>query len=561
MSRTEFQSLRDCPEVAVLIVGGGVNGVGLLRELALQGVDTLLVDKSDFCSGTSAAGTRLIHGGLRYLENAEFRLVHEALRERGLLLRNAPHYVKPLPVVMPVFDWTSGWLPALRGFAGLPTEPADRGALLIKTGLFLYDLLAGRESGLPRHLFHSRKQSLARRPALNPGVVCTATYHDARITCPERLCLELVLDAARISPQARALSYVSVQEASGNCVTLRDETSGESRTVRPQVVVNATGPWIDQTNQALGSRSGYIGGTRGSHLVLDHAGLREAAGGDMIYFVNRDGRICMLYALNGKVLAGTTDIRTDNPDGVCSDEEVSYILDSIRQVFPSIQVDRSHVVFRFSGVRPLPSSTHSIPGRISRDHSCPLLPPSGGRTFPIYSLVGGKWTTFRAFSEQAAGQVLAELGCRRVRGSADLPIGGGRDYPLTEGERQAWIGRHRQRTGIAPDRLEELLARYGTRAGEYAAFIAEGQDGPLAHHPGYSRREIEFLVRHERVVHLDDVVFRRTLIGLLGEASRPLLEELAAVAGPPLGWTPQTAAAEVERSLGLLRTRHGATGL
>ena len=543
--------------VSVLIIGGGVNGAGLLRELALQGVDALLVEKSDFGSGASAAGTRLIHGGLRYLENGEFRLVREALRERSRLLRNAPHYVKPLPVTMPLVDRTSGIVPAARRFLGLPARAGDRGALVVKAGLLMYDLFAGRASGLPRHKFLSRSDARALRPALNPEVLCTAHFWDARITCPERLCLELILDAEEISPQARALNYTRIQGAAGDRVVLRDETTGETREVRPRVVVNATGAWIDQTNGALGRESGFIGGTKGSHLVLDHPELLATAAGEMLYFVNRDGRILMLYPIGGRVLAGTTDIPTGNPDEVCDEAEVSYLLDAIRQVFPSIRVDRSHVVFRFCGVRPLPRSGARTAGEISRNHSCPVLHPADGIEFPIYSLVGGKWTTFRAFAEQAADEVLRAIGRRRVRKTEDLAIGGGRGYPATHELRDQWLTRLHQRSGLPPDRLETLLDRYGTRAEQIAGYLAAAFDAPLAHAPGYSRREIEFIATRERVVHLDDLVLRRTLLGLRGEATHALLEELAAIAAQTLGWTPQTSNGEVERTIQLLTTVHG----
>ncbi len=543
--------------ISVLIIGGGVNGAGLLRELALQGVDALLVEKSDFCAGASAAGTRLIHGGLRYLENAEFRLVREALRERGRLLRNAPHYVKPLAVTMPLFDRTSGLIPAARRLLGRPATAGGRGALIVKTGLLAYDLLAGRASGLPHHRFSSRSKALALRPALNPGVLATATFWDARISSPERLCLELILDAEGISPEVRALNYVRVQGASGDTVFLHDETTGETREVRPRVVVNATGAWIDLTNRALGRESCFIGGAKGSHLVLDHPELAAAAAGEMIYFANSDGRILMLYPTGGRILAGTTDIPTDDPDEVCDETEASYILDAIQQVFPSIRADHSHVVFRFCGVRPLPRSAARSPGEISRDHSRPLLAPAGGIKFPVYSLVGGKWTTFRAFAEQTAGEILRVLGRRRIRSSANLAIGGGKGYPPTGDAREGWLARLQQETGLPAGRLEALLDRYGTRAGQVAAHLVDGPDCPLTHGPGYSRREIDFLVRRERVVRLDDLLLRRTLIGFYGESTQALLEELASIAAPALGWTPETAQQEVARTARLLMTVHG----
>jgi glycerol-3-phosphate dehydrogenase len=544
--RPEFASLRNHPNVSVLIVGGGINGIGLLNELALQGIDVLLVEKSDFCAGTSAAMTRVIHGGLRYLENAEFRLVRESLRERNLLLKNAPHYVKPLPTTIPIFNWTAGLVPAIRNLLGWPTKPANRGALLIKTGLMLYDFLAGRKSPLSRHRFRFRRAALALRPALNPEVICTATYYDARITYPERLCLELVQDAEAACGEARALNYVRPQSAAGGVVVLRDEVTGETCEVRPRIVVNATGPWIDFTNRGLGRESGFIGGTKGSHIVLDHPELVKATGDGMIYFVNRDGRICIFYAVYGKIVAGATDIPAEDPETVCDEAEVDYILEAMRQAFPSIRVDRSHVVFRFCGVRPLPRSSALTPGQISRDHSYPVLPPGNGIDFPIYSLVGGKWTTFRALAEQVANEILRVLARPRVRDSANLPIGGGKGYPRTP-----------EGTGLPHERLETLVDRYGTGADRVAAYLEAGPDAPLAGHAGYSRREIEFLARHERVVHLDDLILRRTLMGLLGEVNRPLLEELAAIVAPVLQWSAQDAAAEVERTVGLLEKVHG----
>ena len=424
--RPEFNALKDHPNVSVLIVGGGINGIGCFNELALQGIDVLLVEKSDFCAGTSAAMTRVIHGGLRYLENAEFRLVRESLRERNRLFRNAPHYVKPLPTTIPIFNWTSGMVPAVRNLLRWPTKPGDRGALVIKTGLTLYDLLAGRRSPLPRHKFRSRREALALRPSLNPGIICTATYYDARITYPERLCLELVQDAEAACPHAHALNYVRLQSASGGNVVLRDELSGETCTLRPKIVVNAAGAWIDGVNRDIGRASQFIGGTKGSHIVLDHPELVRQTGDDMIYFVNRDGRICIFYAVQGRIVAGATDIPTDNPDAACDDSEMDYILRAMQQAFPAIRIDRSHVVFRFCGVRPLPRSNALTPGQISRDHSFPVLPPGNGIDFPIYSLVGGKWTTFRALAEQVCDQFLRVLARPRLRSSAHLPIGGGK---------------------------------------------------------------------------------------------------------------------------------------
>jgi len=238
----------------------------------------------------------------------------------------------------------------------------------------------------------------------------------------------------------------------------------------------------------------------------------------------------------------------EDPDALCDEEEVDYILEAMRLAFPSIRVDRSHVVFRFCGVRPLPRSDALTPGQISRDHSYPVLAPGNGIDFPIYSMVGGKWTTFRALAEQVSDEILRVLGRPRIRSSADLPIGGGKGYPrMPEG------------TGLPQERLAALLERYGTGADRVAAYLQAGPDAPLACHAGYSRREIEFMALYERVVHLDDLILRRTLMGLLGQVNGPLLEELAAIVAPVLKWSQQDAAAEVERTIQLLEKVHGAT--
>jgi glycerol-3-phosphate dehydrogenase len=555
MSRqSTLAAIRSQPNISVLIIGGGINGVGLFRELALQGVDVLLVEKSDFCAGTSAASTRVIHGGLRYLENGEFRLVREALQERNRLLINAPHTVKPLATTIPIFSWTKGLIFAAKKFLGFSDKPGDRGALLIKMGLTLYDAFSGRQGALPKHRFASKAAALAQRPQLNPDIVCTATYYDAQIKYPERLCLELILDAE--SPSARALNYVRVVGAEGDAVTLRDEIPGENLTVRPQIVVNATGAWIDFTNRAMHHETQFIGGTKGSHLVINNPQLYEATKGQMLYFATPEGRICIFYSFGDKVIAGSTDIPADDPEtAVCDQDEEAYILDSIRHVFPSIQVDRSHVVFRFCGVRPLPRNAAATTGQISRDHHCALTPPDDDVKFPIYSLIGGKWTTFRAFSEQVADQILPIVGKTRKTRSENLPIGGGKNYPKYDADKERWVAENGR--GLPKEQVLTLLERYGTRAAEIMVFIAAESDSPLVHHPAYSRREIEFLASCERVTHLDDLILRRTLIGMLGKLDKSLLEELANIVAPVLKWSPDQTKSEIERTAQIFKMIHG----
>ena len=555
-----LEAIRRQPEISVLIVGGGINGVGLLRELALEGVDALLVEKSDFASGASSASTRLIHGGLRYLENGEFRLVKESLRERARLLKNAPHYVRPLPITIPIFGWTEGLWSAPARFLGLKVPPRDRGALLCKIGLSLYDLLAGKQTVLPTHQFKSRHASLAARPQLNPEIVCTAIYCDAWISYPERLCVELILDAESQCSAARALNYVRLEGAKGDKVVLEDEITGQRFEIKTRIVVNATGAWIDFTNRALGRQTQYIGGTKGSHLVLDHPELLASTQGHMLYFANADGRICIFYPFYGRVIAGSTDIPVSDPEtAFCEEDEVDYILESVSQVFPAMPRlrDRSNIVYRFCGVRPLPRSDASTPGEISRDHSCEIIPAGYGVDFPVYSLIGGKWTDFRAFGEQVADQILKHLARPRVASSADVPIGGGKGYPGTAAQKGAWLASLKEKTRLPVQRLGTLLDRYGTRGENVGQFMSAAPDQPLRWLPDYSRREIQFLASQECIVHLDDLVLRRTIMALLGQLSLELLEELTVVLAAELEWPPERTQQEIARTVALLSKVHG----
>lgn len=550
-----LEAIRQQPEVSVLVIGGGINGIGTFRDLALQGVDVLLVEKNDFGSGASAASSHMLHGGLRYLENGEFRLVREALHERNRMLKNAPHYAHPLPTTIPIFKRLSGILNAPLKFLGLLDRPGERGALVIKIGLMLYDWFTRDSRMTPTHRFYGREESLKKRPLLNPQILCTATYYDAWMPYPERICLELVADGIEANPQARALNYVTAVDGAGDTVTLRDELSGETFTVKPKIVINAAGPWIDFVNKAMGQPTHFIGGTKGSHVVIDHPALLEACAGHEMFFENKDGRITLFFPLLDRVLAGTTDIKIDNPDQAqVTDDEIDYILGAIRLVFPTIEVQRSQVVFWFTGVRPLPSSDTAVAGQISRDHSIQEVPAGNGTDYPIYSLVGGKWTTFRAFAEQTADKALAELKLPRKLSTADRAFGGGRDYPK---DKEQWLLDLRARTEVELERLRELFERYGTYAAEVAAFIAAGDDEALKHTPGYSQREVLFIAQREQVAHLDDFLLRRSLLAMLGKVSTDSLAEVGALVGQALDWPPEKIDAEIKRAGEILSTRHG----
>ena len=541
-----LQELRHHPEISVLIIGAGINGIGTFRDLALQGVDVLLVDRGDFCSGASSASSHMVHGGIRYLENGEFRLVREAVKERNLLIQNAPHYVKPLPTTFPIFKWLSGIFNAPFKFLGLLDKPAERGALVIKIGMILYDAYTGAQRTVPKHTFRSRRESLKTFPHINPAVIFTATYYDGIMPIPERICIDLIQDAETSSEQAWAINYLPVVGMENGIVQVQDELSGEIFKINPKIIVNATGPWIDLVNQSLGQETQFIGGTKGSHLVLDHPELRAAIGDHEFFFENKDGRIVLIFPLEDKVLVGTSDIRIENPDEArCTEEEIDYFFEMIQRVFPDIRVDHSQIVYRFSGVRPLPSSQASLTGQISRDHKIEQLEPTEELPFTILSLVGGKWTSFRAFSEQTTDLVLEKLGKTRRISTEDLPIGGGKEYPASEEAKEDWICSLSETAGMPYDRTLILFERYGTRAAEVAEFIATGDDNPLQQNPSFSQREIRFIVEQEKVVHLEDLVRRRSNLMKLGRLTPELVEELASILQEALGWAEEAREHEI----------------
>ncbi|MDP9026484.1 MAG: glycerol-3-phosphate dehydrogenase/oxidase [Actinomycetota bacterium] len=520
------------PAADVLVLGGGINGMATFRELALQGVNVALVERGDYASGASSASSHMIHGGVRYLENGEFRLVNEAVHERNRLLKNAPHYVRPLETTIPIFKTFSGVLSApLRFLTHKQRTTVERGALLIKVGLVIYDSFSRDGGSVPRHRFLGRTKSLQAMPDLNPTLKYTATYYDASMHNPERLALDVLLDGAAAG--GRAANYVEVVGMSGSEVRLRDVASGHEWGMSAKVIVNTTGPWTDLTNDDLGVETRYMGGTKGSHIVLDHPELLEAMKGRELFFENDDGRIVLIYPLKGRVMVGTTDIEADPREPVvCTEEEVDYFFELVHHVLPQIQLDRAQIVYRFSGIRPLPRHDDETPGFVSRDYRIePAELADGGL---LLSLVGGKWTTFRALGEHMANLVLERLGAAHPVSTETLAIGGGAGFPRTAEDRLSWVTAHASKVGAA--RAEVLLERYGTTAAAIIDSFGDA-DAPLAHLDGYTTDEIRYLVREEQTVGLADLVYRRTSVAFVGAVTAPLIVELAELAGEVLGWS------------------------
>lgn len=541
---------------SVVIVGGGINGMGVFRDLSLQGVDCLIVDKADFAAGASSAPSRMIHGGLRYLEHGSFSLVAEATRERNLLLRNAPHLVRPLKTVVPLSNLFGGLLGGLLRFIGAAPAPRPRGLLVVALGLRLYDLLGRRQRVMPGH----RIERVAPRDGrLFPaGVRWTATFFDAWISHPEWLILELLDDACRDQPASRAANYCELVGCSGKTLTLRDSASGEEVQVTTDAVVNATGAWLDRSAQALGGAGERVIGTKGSHLVLDHPALRRSLDGRMAYFETSDGRVCIVYPFLDRVLVGSTDIPVDDPDQVATEPaEIDYLLGVLREVFPLLQFGREQVLYTFVGVRPLARSDADKPGHISRDHAVVVDPPNDRRSVALTCLVGGKWTTFRALAEQAADEVLRQLNRVRRRSTERLGIGGGTQLPDNVAAQQALVDTIAAGSGLGRARAEQLLHRYGSRARALAGQFAAAGEQALQHAAEYSDAELRHLCRETGVMHLSDLVVRRTLLAIRGRVTDALLAELAQVAADALGWDAARRRRELHDCATLLRERHG----
>ena len=552
--RPAVTRLQDRPHADVLIIGGGINGIATFRELALQGVDVALVERGDFVSGASSASSHMVHGGVRYLENGEFRLVQEAVTERNRLLRTAPHYVRPLKTTIPIFSTFSGILSA--PFRLLVThgrgKPNERGAALIKIGLTLYDTFSRDGGQVPRHQFHGKRRSLSALPQLNDGIKYTATYYDASMHDPERLALDVLHDGTVAGgDRARAANYLPAVGFENGAVQLRDETTGDEFDFTAKVILNTSGPWTDLTNAALGERTQFMGGTKGSHIVLDHPELLAATGGREIFFEHSDGRIVLIYPLKDRVLVGTTDINADPSTPVSATaDEVDYFFDLISHVFPKITVDRSQIVYTFSGIRPLPRHDDTAPGFVSRDYRIVASERAG---VPLLSLVGGKWTTFRALAAHLANDTLELLGFERTVGTETLAIGGGKNFPRSHSARTRWVAEHADGTDRA--RTEQLLERYGTRAEEILAAAPEDAT-ELPHLPGYTAAELAHLAATEDVVHLDDLLLRRTSIAFVGGLTRERVRAAAEAIAEALNWDAARVDDEIARTVQLLRTAH-----
>ena len=512
----------------LIVVGAGINGAGIARDAALRGLRVLLVDKGDLSAGTSSWSSRLIHGGLRYLEHGEIGLVRESLRERERLLRNAPHLVHPLPLTLPIYTGH------------------QRGPLMIRAGMIAYDALSFDKS-LPRHRMYDARGALAHEPGLNPeGLEAAARYYDAQVEYTERLIVENVLDA--IANGAVVVTWTQVERLIVEAGVIRgavlaDRLTGETATATGTVTVNVTGSWVDSLLRDSGIETAQrlVGGTKGTHIVVHPF---PGAPSDALYIEARqDGRPYFIIPWNGLYLIGTTDVRYDGDlDRVVpGDDEIAYLLTETNLAIPAAGLTREQVLYAYAGLRPLPWAPEGKEGSITRKH---IIHDHAPQYAGLLSIIGGKLTTFRSLAEETVDAVGKKLGRRLPpERTSREPLPGAVAHVGQVAERF----RREAPEWIAPRSVEHLLRVYGTRARAVLA-LAEREPGLRAivsEETGAIGATVVFAFTDERARTLTDAMLRRTMIGYAADAGFGALDASAAVAARALGWSEARVVAEV----------------
>ena len=493
----------------VAVIGAGINGAGIARDAALRGLKVIVFDKGDMCSATSAISSRLIHGGLRYLEYGEIPLVYESLRERRRLRRIAPHLVAPLRISIPIY----------RG--------ARRGRWLVRLGMLAYDLLSIGKS-LPRHDMPSAATLRREEPGLlADGLRGAARYYDAQVSFSERLVLENLLAARAAGATVRTYCEVVGFDIDGGRVAAVDFVSadGQRGSARVRCVVNAAGPWVDEVlATAPEPAPRLIGGTKGSHIVVPaFAGAPRDA-----FYVEAasDGRPFFIIPWNDQYLIGTTDLRYDGDlDHVrASRAEVDYLLAETNRVFPRAALTLETIHYAYAGVRPLPFRERGPESAITRRH---IIRVNAAIADNLVSIIGGKLTTYRNLAEQCVDRIGRILGRR-------LPPCRTRDTRLPGAAPADTASAALERLGVLTSAgIARLMGVYGARAGGIAALASE--ESTLVDEDLLAA-EIRFCCREEFAATLVDILFRRTMLGLQAGQGRAAYDGIAAIAAEELDW-------------------------
>lgn len=520
----------------LLVIGGGINGVGIARDAALRGLTVALVEKNDWGWGTSARSTRLIHGGLRYLEQYDFALVHEGLKERELLLRNAPHLVRPLPFLTPIYD-------------------GDRHSwLTVKLGMILYDLLSWRKS-VPTHRSFSAEETLRLEPTLKPeGLRGSMLYYDGQVDFPERLCVANVIDAiehgAQAANHARVTRFLREEGQIAGAV-VEDTLTGQAYPIRARVVVNAAGPWADEV-AGLGDAEyrPKLRRTEGIHLVVP-AFTRHA----VVMLAQRDGRVFFAVPWQGHQLVGTTDTDFDGDlDRLsASADDVRYLVEETRRRFPTARLDE--IAYTTSGVRALVRQPGARdPSATSRKHLVYRHRAPGNEN--LISVLGGKLTAYRSLAQEVVDRACELLGRRRPARTADRPLPGGEERDVAGLARR--LAKQAAGRGVSEAAAQHLVRLYGTRA---EALLEQGLHRPELLQPILpGGRDLWVQVHHgveqEMARSLEDLLLRRLALGLEPGNGLEAAVEIGRRMGDLLGWDEARVRSEVDAYRQVLKRMH-----
>ncbi|QLH23521.1 glycerol-3-phosphate dehydrogenase/oxidase [Streptomyces sp. Rer75] len=513
-------------ELDVLVVGGGVVGAGTALDAATRGLETGLVESRDWASGTSSRSSKLVHGGLRYLEMLDFALVREALKERGLLLeRIAPHLVKPVPFLYPLKH--RGWE---RVYAG--------------AGVALYDAMSvssGHGRGLPVHRHLSRTRALRVAPCLRKDALVGALqYYDAQVD-DARFVTSLVRTAARygahVANRARVVGFLR-EGARVVGARVHDLEQGGEFEVRARQVVNASGVWTDETQALIGERGQFhVRASKGIHLVVPRDRIHSTTG----LILRTEKSVLFVIPWGRHWIIGTTDTGwdLDKAHPAASSADIDYLLEHVNEVL-AVPLTRDDVEGVYAGLRPLLAGESDATSKLSREHT--VAHPVPG----LVVVAGGKYTTYRVMAKDAVDEAVHGLD-RRVGPcvTEDVPLVGAVGYQAL------WNARARmaRRTGLHVARVEHLLNRYGALTEEVLELVAADSSlgEPLTAADDYLRAEVVYAASHEGARHLDDVLTRRTRISIetFDRGTRGA-REAAELMAPVLGWGPEQIDKEVE---------------
>ncbi len=505
----------------VVVIGGGINGVAVARECARAGKSTLLIEQNDFASGVTSRSTRIIHGGLRYLEHGELSLVRESLRDREKLLREKSHLVHPLHFLL------------------LLNENSGRNAMKVRAGLWLYQRMAGKppSAGATEMEFKQWER------ALDAGHRWTIfNYEDAQCEFPERLVAEWLMEAVEAGAVVRNhMEALAVNVAHGRIhgVLLRDQATGRDQRVDASWVINCSGPWADRVCQRSSIRTSkpMLGGIRGSHIVLPRF---PGSPGAAIYTEAGDGRPIFVLPWNDQVLVGTTEVADNGDPGqtVPSADEVNYLVGSVARLFPKAKISPQSVKHAFAGIRPLPYSPGDRPSAVTRRHILHDHADDGAAR--MISVIGGKLTTAASLARDCAQKIGL-----RVTEPSMLAMGPGRalDPMLDDAVLEiARIG------AVSEESARGMLEWHGKRAPDIArtALVSAELRAPICPHSSHVIAEAVEAYRREYAVTLADVLLRRVPVALGACWSESCSREAALRIGAVLGWDDHTMGANLE---------------